>query len=199
MAGFLSDPRDTFTTPIGPAIIQSFFRDGSSASSSGTSPYTPPSSASDIPPSEGYSPNPGAGEVSTTDFMDYLNGLITNQGLENMLNRQFNSAEAERNRQFQSQEAKIQRDWYESMSNSAYTRAVADMKAAGINPILAYQNGGAATAGTGIAAGSAASYTATGGDTLSSLLSAAADLVGSITSASNGKADNAIKLLKLFI
>lgn len=177
------------------------FNKGSSSgsSSSSSSSALPPSSASQIPPADDYSPNPGAGDVSTTDFLDYLNGLITNQGLENMLNRQYNSAEAARNREFQSHEAQVQRDWYESMSNSAYQRSVADMRAAGINPILAYQNGGAASAGTGIAAGSAAAYTATGGDTLSSLLSAAAELVGSITSASNGKAANAIKLLRMFI
>lgn len=64
-----------------------------------------------------------------------------------MLNRQnsFNASEAEK-----------QRAWEKEMANSSYSRAVEDMKRAGLNPILAFQNGGAsigsgstATAGSG--------------------------------------------------
>lgn len=40
------------------------------------------------------------------------------------------------------------RDWQERMSNSAYQRAMDDMRKAGLNPMLAYQQGGASTPST---------------------------------------------------
>lgn len=139
--------------------------------------------------------------VSTDDdytygFGDYLKGLFASQGAENMENRKYNAAQALMNREFQSEEAEKQRDWYETMSNSAYQRAVEDMRAAGINPILAYQQGGAASSGTGVAAGSAAAYTATGGDTLAGTIEAVAALIGSLKS-SGSKTSDAIRLIKL--
>lgn len=61
------------------------------------------------------------------------------------LTNEQNSDEATWARDHSAWQAGITRDWQEEMSNTSYQRATADMKAAGLNPMLAYSQGGATT------------------------------------------------------
>lgn len=85
---------------------------------------------------------------------------------------QYNSIEAEKNRL-----------WQERMSNTAYQRAVVDMKAAGINPILAAMQGGA-----NVGSGAQASI---GVPSSPSISTSMMPMSGQMASASQGSAPSA--------
>lgn len=113
-----------------------------------------------------YNPASGYWSVKTSSSVGKLQGAVS--GAQSIANRnnanaltaaqQANIASAisaERQYRFNADEAQKQRDWQERMSNTAYQRQIADLKAAGLNPVLGYMQGQGATTPSGAAASGA--------------------------------------------
>lgn len=78
----------------------------------------------------------GIGGAMTGGVLSYLGQEETNRS---------NAQMAQSAQQASAREAQSSRDWQEHMSNTSYQRAVKDMQSAGLNPMLAYQSGGASS------------------------------------------------------
>ena len=80
---------------------------------------------------------------------------------------------------FNAEQAQIQRDYEERLANTSYQRAVKDLRAAGLNPYLAYGQGGADTP-YGYASSSASGVAAKSGSIYAAILSALVGALGGV-------------------
>ncbi len=79
------------------------------------------------------------------------------------INREFQQASAREAMAFNEQQNKIAMNYNERMSNTVYQRAIKDLEAAGLNPILAYSNLSTSSPSITAASGYAASGSAASG------------------------------------
>jgi hypothetical protein len=79
-------------------------------------------------------------------LFDGVVGSVVSGGLGllgGIMNNNANADQASNANQFSAQQAQDQMDFQKQMSNTSYQRGTADMEAAGLNPMLAYSQGGA--------------------------------------------------------
>ncbi len=106
----------------------------------------------------------------------------------------FNAEEAEKNRAFQAHQAELNRQWETEMSNTAYQRAVVDMKEAGLNPILALASSASTPTGYSVSGSSASSGTTPQGSRVSG---SRASYNGGVTMSGNTFVDMFTSAVKL--
>lgn len=97
---------------------------------------------------------------STTSASNTQAQLQAQQAMQQQ-SEAFNAAEAAKSRDFSAEQAGVQRDYETGMSNTAYQRASADMQKAGLNPMMMFGSGSAASSPAGAMGSSTAASTST--------------------------------------
>lgn len=123
--------------------------------SSGSTQYGITNTASGMASASG---DPGSAQYMFSSWFDPSGTAAAENRYLSALEREYNAEQMRLERDFNSSEAQKNRDFQERMSNTAYQRAVMDMQKAGINPVLAYSQGGSSTPSGGSASGSGSGF-----------------------------------------
>lgn len=110
-------------------------------------------------------------DLNTAKSADFANAQNEWQSRQNQIAMEFNAAEAAKNR-----------DWQKMMSDTAHQREVADLKAAGLNPVLSATGGNGASVTSGATA-SGVTSAGSKGEVDTSSTQALVSLLGSLIAA----------------
>lgn len=110
------------------------------------------------------------------------------------LDRAFQQSSSDKAMQFTADQAALTRQWETQMSNTAYSRAMADLKKAGVNPLLAVTAGQSSTPTVGVASGFSSAGATASGYSGSGLKANASSIVQSIVSMINTQSTNSAKI-----
>lgn len=113
------------------------------------------------------------------------------------LNRAYNAEQAALNRQFQSDEAQKNREWQENMSNSAYSRAIADLRANGVNPYAVLSGLSSASTPSGGSVTGSSAYSNSTPSSYTSATSVSNNMLSSFSKVASAVVSNAFDLFLL--
>lgn len=88
--------------------------------------------------------------VGTFTGMPWMGAV--GSGLDSLIDRNRQQGDTEKTNEWNAQQAQLNRDFQERMRATQYQTTVKDLQAAGLNPMLAYTNGGAGTPSGAISA-----------------------------------------------
>lgn len=132
---------------------------------------------------------------SYTNALDVLSGVSEHSSARSLQfaqqHQDWSASQAAIANNYNALEAAKSRNWQEYMSNTAHQREVADLRAAGLNPVLSASGGNGAAVTSGAAA-SAAMPTGSAGQSDNSTNGALVQILGSMLSAQTAIANQAV-------